>query len=132
MRRKPPVPLCKAFLVLSQIVDGSNGEVVMTGLPRCYHKHVFPSATPIAFFARLTSAHGEYKIEMQLQNPQGETVWRDGPPEPWILGDPLELYDLKLKMCASFPNPGQYDFVLVMNGEEVARQSFPAVLATPG
>jgi hypothetical protein len=129
MRNKPPLPLCKAFLVLSQIVDGPNGEVALVGLPRRFPKSAFPAATQVAFFARLTSAHGHYQVEVQLQTPDGQTVWREGPPNPWPLDDPLELYDLKLNMCASFPKPGRYDFVLLMNGDEIARQPFPAELA---
>lgn len=128
MRNKPPLPLCKAFLVLSRIVEGSDGDVALVGLPRRFQKPAFPAATNVAFFARLASAHGHYQIEMQLQTPEGETVWREGPPEPWPLDNPLELYDLRLTMCASFPQPGSYDFVLLLNGEEVARQPFPADL----
>jgi hypothetical protein len=56
-------------------------------------------------------------------------MWREGPPDPWLLLDPLELYDLKMTVCVSFPKPGHYDFVLLANGEELARQPFPAKLA---
>jgi hypothetical protein len=131
MRTQPPLPLCKAFLVVAQIVDYPNGQVALVDLPRSFSKSVFPAATEIAFFARLASAHGQYRVEMQLQTPDGEVVWREGPPSPWPLADPLELYDLKLRMCAVFPKAGRYDFVLLMNDEEVARQPFPAVLVPP-
>jgi hypothetical protein len=43
----------------------------------------------MGFFARLVSAHGQYQIEVQLQTPDGNTVWRDGPPDPWTLANPL-------------------------------------------
>src|SRR5262249_35686997 len=129
MKSKPPLPVCKAFLVLSKIVDIPNGEVALVGLPRVFRCPSFPAATLASFFARLTSAHGKYQVEVQLQNAEGETIWREGPPEPWTLGDPLEMYDLKLNLNVAFPKPGQYDFVLLLNDEEVARQPFPALLA---
>jgi hypothetical protein len=132
MRTQPPLPLCKAFLVLAQIVDYPDGAVALVGLPRGFSKSAFPVATEVAFFARLASAHGQYQVEMQLQTADGEVVWREGPPSPWPLVDPLELYDLKLnKMCAVFPQAGRYDFVLLMNDEEVARQKFTAEFIPP-
>jgi hypothetical protein len=131
MQNKPPQPLCKAFLVLSQIVDPPNGEISLIGLPRRFQKSSFPAATPVAFFARLTSAHGYYQVEVQLQTPDGQTAWREGPPNPWSLHNPLELYDLKLNLFAAFPKPGRYDFVLLTNGDEIARQPFLAELVPP-
>ena len=72
-------------------------------------------------------AHGDYQVEVQLQD-DGEVVWRDGPPEPWQMTDPLRNYDLKLTLSVIFPEPGDYEFVLLANGEEVAREKFHAHL----
>lgn len=132
MLKKPPQPLCKAFLVLSRIGDTPEGEVALVGLPRRFQKSAFPAAANVAFFARLTSAHGKYQAEIQLQTPDGEVVWREGPPESWLLDHPLEMYDLKFNLCVIFPSPGSYDFVLELNGDEVARQPFPAEIVAPG
>jgi hypothetical protein len=131
MAKKQPVPLCKAFLVLSRIVERPDGEPALIGLPRCFRRPAFPAATPLAFFARLASAHGRYEVEVQLQTPDGETAWREAVPDILPLNDPLELYDLKLTMCPSFPKPGRYDFVLLLNGEEVAKQQFLVELIPP-
>jgi hypothetical protein len=49
-------------------------------------------------------------------------------PEILELRDPLEMYDLKMTVHVVFPAPGVYQFVLVLNGEEIARQRFHAKL----
>jgi len=36
----------------------------------------------------------------------------------------MELYDLKLNLLPVFLREGVYDFVLVLNDEEIARQQF--------
>jgi len=131
MNGKQPVPLCKAFLPCKQLLMSKNGvDTALMGLPRSFTHHVFPAATPLGFFARLSSAHGEYQVEVQLVSMDGEVVWRDGPPEPLKMDDPLKLYDVRMKTCVAIPKPGQYDLVLMTNGEEVARQPFAAHLAT--
>ena len=86
--------------------------------------HRFPTAAVVGFFARLADARGEYAIEVQLQDSAGEVVWSDGPPEPAMMEDPLMYYDLRLNLNVVFPAPGDYDFALVLNGHEAARQRF--------
>jgi hypothetical protein len=44
------------------------------------------------------------------------------------MADPLTMYDLSLTLCPVFPTPGTYDFILLANGQEVARQQFKATL----
>ena len=129
--RKPPIPVSIAFLPCRQIVeDPSIQDTVLVGLPRMYAHHHFPSAAPLGVFARWSSAHGEYQVELQLVTPAGEVVWKEGPPEPWRMPDPLMTYDLKLTVNVVFPGPGFYDLLLLANGDEVARQRFEAKLVT--
>jgi hypothetical protein len=129
MIQQPPLPVCKAFLVCCNIVeDNDPRQVVLAGLPRFHQHHCYPNAPPLAFFARVTSAHGDYVVEIQLQTPEGEVVWTDGPGRPWAMPDPLLMYDLTLSLCPVFPVPGIYDFILLANGQEVARQPFKATL----
>jgi hypothetical protein len=63
-------------------------------------------------------------VEVQLQNEDGEVVWKDGPPDPLNMPDPLWTYDIRLNVCMSFPKPGTYEVVLLANGEELARERF--------
>ncbi len=124
---KPPEPVCKAFLVCDRIVD-RGGDTVIVGLPDVVNARGFPCRHPLGFFARWTSAHGRYLVEVQLRTLDGEVVWREGPPEPWTMADPLRQYDVKVHAPVVFREPGRYEFVLLANGQEVARQPFFARL----
>lgn len=129
MDRKPPPPVCRVFLICRQIVDEEKtNDSVLIGQPTAVHHHIYPTAKPLAFFTRWTSAHGDYQVELQLQD-EGAVVWRDGPPNPWRLSDPLEIYDIKVSASVIFPKPGAYEFVLFANGDEVAREKFHAHLS---
>ena len=129
MKNKLPIPVYMAFLTCRVITNDVNTqEDLLIGLPRAYWTRNFPGAYPLSFFMRCTSAHGEYSLEMQLQNSEGKVVWRDGPSTPWVMMDPLEMYDFRLKANVVFPAPGVYQFVLVLNGEEITRQRFHAKL----
>jgi hypothetical protein len=129
MKSKLPVPVCMAFLTCRVITNDANTqEDLLIGLPRCFWTRNFPGAYPLNFFIRCTSAHGEYSLEVQLQDSEGKVVWHDGPSTPWVMMDPLEMYDFRLKANVVFPAPGVYQFVLVLNGEEVTRQRFHAKL----
>ena len=131
MEQKPAAPVCKAFLVCRQIVNDPNtGETILIGLPNATNHHHFPMAQQYTFFARLSSSHGEYRVEVQLQH-DGEVVWSEGPPQLWRMSDPLHDYDLHLTMSVIVPKPATYDFVLLLNGDEMARQKFHAILTPP-
>lgn len=125
---KPPTPLCKAFLVCSRVVE-QEGEFSLVRLARRAICRFYPAAQPLGVFARCTSSHGDYQVELQLQTMQGDVVWRDGPPEVWPMPDPLEEYDLNFNLSVVFPKPGTYEIVLMANGEEVGRQKFIADVA---
>lgn len=134
MKNKPPTPVCVSFLVCRSITtDARTGDDVLVGLPRAFWSRNYPSATPISFFIRCTSAHGKYPVEVHLQNLDGEVIWKDGPPEPLEMLDPLAMYDLKMNVCVVFPAAGVYQFVLVLDGVELLRQRFHAKLGdVPG
>lgn len=128
----PPLPISKAFLVCDQIAeDSTSGRSTLIGLPTGMMSRHFPVGHNLGVFARWTSAHGDYRVEVQLQAPEGNVVWREGPQEPWSLNDPLRLYDLKFNLCVVFPEPGAYDIVILANDEEVARQPFMAEVLSP-
>jgi hypothetical protein len=132
MTKKLPTPVCTAFLPCRRIVhianDSQAKDVQLTGLPVSYSHYTFPSAIPIGFYMRCTSGHGSYSVEVQLQNLSGEVIWKEGPPEPWQMPDPLETYNLAFLRAVIFPAPGTYQFVLLLAGQEVSRQRFNAKL----
>jgi hypothetical protein len=130
MSHQPTLPVSKAFLVCGKIVEDSKSkEVSLVGFPTSFEFKAYPAARPLSFFARVASAHGDYRVEVQLQTSEGDIVWREGPPKPWRMDDPLKTYDLKmLGICPVFPEAGMYYFVLAANGEEIARQQVLAQL----
>jgi hypothetical protein len=124
MSRNPPVPVCKAFLICRQIVEHT---LTLMGA-NCHVARRFPSGLPVAFFARLRGGHGQYAIEVQLQNGTGDVLWRDGPADLWSPQSPLDTLDLVLNYIPIFPGPGDYSLVLTANGEELSREFFAARL----
>ena len=133
MSNGKPDPVCKAFIVCRQVVtDPQSGEAVLVGLPMGHSHHRFPTAAVLGFFVRLADARGEYEMEVQRQNSSGEVVWRDGPPEPVVMDDPLMNYDLRLNLNVVFPAPGDYEFAVALNGRDVARQRFKAEFVPTG
>lgn len=122
MDPKPP-PVCKAFLLCKSIV----GDVLtLLGQGNVHVARQFPSSRMVAFFARLKGGHGPTTIELQLQNEEGEVVWREGPWGPWVPDSPLQAVELTPNVLPVFPRPGDYDLVLTANGEEVGREPFAA------
>lgn len=131
MKNSPPIPVCTAFLTCRMFAtDPTANDDVLVGLPRAFWANNYPAGSPLSFFVRCTSGHGKYPVAVQLQNSDGEVVWKDGPPEPWEMLDPLEMYDFKMNTCVVFPAPGVYQFVVVLDGEEVTRQRFHAKQGT--
>lgn len=129
MTRKPPLPICKAFLTCREVAtDQKYGGTSILGLCSQHVHHHFPSGSNVGIFVRLTSAHGDYKLEVQLQTAQGDVVWKDGPETPYSLPDPLHTCDFKFNVCIVFPKPAWYDLVLLVNGEELARERYHACM----
>ncbi len=131
MKNKPPTPICTAFLVCRGFAtDARIQDDILVGLPRAFWTRSFPGAYPLSFFIRCTSAHGEYLLEVQLQSASGDVAWRCNSTN-WEMPDPLEMYDMKMNAHVVFPSAGVYQFVVVMNGDEVSRQTFHAKYEVP-
>jgi len=127
-----PDPVCKAFLVCRQVsVDPRSGECLLVGLPMGHTHHRFPCAAMVGFFARLADARGDSLLEVQLIDGEGAVVWRDGPPDPVPMPDPLVYYDFRLNLNVVFPAPGDHQFVLAVDGRPVAAQRFRVSLPDP-
>jgi hypothetical protein len=130
VERKPPAPLCKAFVACRQIIqDMASKEFVLLGPTHQFHASVFPMIAGLSFFAQCTSMQGAYNLELQLQDLEGNAQWRHAFEPPWECNDPLNVAYLSLQnLGIYFPNPGKYDIVLLANGEELARTPFWARL----
>jgi hypothetical protein len=130
MERKPPAPLCKAFLACRQIIqDMASKEFVLLGPTHQFHAPVFPMIAGLSFFAQCTSMQGAYNLQLQLQDMEGNAHWQHAFEPPWECNDPLNVAYLSLQnLGIYFPHPGKYDIVLLANGEELARLPFWARL----
>jgi hypothetical protein len=126
---KPPLPICTNFIICRQIVEHGGGEFSLMHIARQVISRAFPAKLTLGFFAEWVSAHGDYLAEVQLQTLEGQLVWRHGPTELVSLPNPLAVHTFKLSYTPIFPQPGTYEFLLLANGEEVARQRFRADVA---
>jgi len=91
----------------------------------------FPSAQLLAYFAKLRSMRGKCVVWVQLQNEAGEVVWQSASVESPPMETPLQTLEVKLRIIPVFPAPGDYDLVLVADGEELEREEFKARLLVP-
>lgn len=134
MKNSRPKPVCKCFLLCREIVgDAGSGDESMIGLPQQFCSDQYPAQMPINVFCRFDAGRGRYSVEVQLQNSDGEVVWKHRH-EPWVMRDPLGTDDLKMKVDVHFPSAGIYHFALILDGEEISRFPFRAHLgeAPPG
>ncbi len=133
MERKPPTPACKSFTVCRQTFQDVFTKEYMLLAPT--HQVVtmsFPTVLSVSIFARMTSVQGTYHLEVQLQDMEGEVIWRHRLEPPLTMNDPLAVGILNLQnLGIYFPRPGKYDLVLLANNEEVVRDVFWALLPGP-
>src|SRR5262245_24239453 len=74
----------------------------------------YPVIIELSLFAKWTSVQGSYRIECQLQDMEGDVVWREKQDVPLENPNPLLICVLRLfHLRLYFPKPGKYDFVLL-------------------
>jgi hypothetical protein len=128
MARTAPLPVCKAFLICRQI---KPPHLELIGQNNIYQNDRWPNGPTLGFFARLTGGHGEYTIEVQLQDMAGDVFWRNGPEWKWRPQSPLDTLEMGIHLNVVLPGPGNYSLVLTANGEELCREPYFARLPAP-
>src|SRR5262249_55500700 len=133
MERRPPTPICKSFMACRQVIhDRLSGDYVVIAPAHQLVAPTYPLVANLAFFARCSSVNGTYQLELQLQDLEGNIIWRNLFPNPLQDDDPLRVaYLALLNQGIYFPQPGMYEFVLLANGEELIRDTFWARLPQP-
>jgi hypothetical protein len=133
VERKPPNPVSKSFLVCRRIfLDSYTKEYLLLGPQHEIVATSYPIVVPLALFARWTSVQGVYDLQVQLQDLEGNVLWRENQLPPLECQDPLRVTILTLHaLHVYFPRPGKYEFVLLANDEEVVRDVFWAHLPQP-
>ena len=74
----------------------------------------FPGSIKFAVYAHLTELHGKYRLELRLEDSQGDVLWAVRADPPVKHEDPLMPHrfafrDLNVRVAA----PGRYDLLLV-------------------
>lgn len=133
MPGKPPTPEGKSSVLCRRIIqDAMSGDYVLFAPTHLHVSPVFPCIVPLSFFGRWTSVQGCYELECQLQDLEGNLVWRLKHERPLDCRDPLLVCVLCLhNMQVFLPRPGKFDFVILANGDEVQRDVFFAQLPPP-
>src|SRR5580700_8135563 len=73
MQRQPPTPVCKAFTLCKQIFyDEMTQEHTLVAPLHQIFASEFPAVFDVSAFARLSNAHGPYRVELQLRTLEGE------------------------------------------------------------
>jgi hypothetical protein len=126
MTLKPPTPVSKSFIVCRQVFqDVVTQEYILLGPTHQIGSFTYPLVANLSIFARCTSVQGSYKLELQLQDLEGEVMWRQPFERPLESQDPIAVAILNIQnQGIYFPRPGKYDLVLLANGEEVVRDVF--------
>jgi hypothetical protein len=131
MARKPATPICKSFLLCRQIFqDECTGEYLLLGPTNQIVASRYPVLADLSLFMHWASAHGVYRLELQVRDLEGNVVWRHRFERPYEAADPLRPTLIKLlHLDIPCPRPGKYDVVMLANDEEVVRDVFWAELA---
>jgi hypothetical protein len=122
---RPPLPLAQSFVVCREIFeDCRSHEFVLIGPFSALGAPAFPFTARLSIYAHLSCGHGNYKVTLQLRDTEESSLWEWRCPDPISLLNPLKqqrftLYDAILE----FPEPGRYDLLLLVNGEELARHA---------
>jgi hypothetical protein len=132
-KHKPPQPYVQAFVVCREIFeDHHTGEYLLFAPRSAFRLAEFPGLIRFAVYAHLTELQGKYRLELQFEDSQGETLWAVRADPPVKHEDPLMPHrfafrDLKVRVAAQ----GRYDLVLVSEEIEIARHPLWVLLEEP-
>jgi hypothetical protein len=122
-KHAPPQPYVQAFVVCREIFeDHHSGDYLLFAPRSAFRLAEFPGSIKFAVYAHLTELHGKYRLELRLEDSQGEVHWAVRADPPVKHEDPLMPHrfafrDLSIRVNA----PGRYDLILVSEDIEIAR-----------
>jgi hypothetical protein len=123
MKKSPPQPAAQAFVVCREIFeDNHSGEYILFGPRSAFRLPKLPGSIRFAAYAHLTELHGQYVLELRLEDSRGEILWDVRAEPPIKHDDPLMPHrfafrDLSIRIEAA----GRYDLLLMTEGMEIAR-----------
>jgi hypothetical protein len=92
----------------------------------------YPVTEDFSVFARWTSAHGSYAVEVQLRTLDGNVLCSCKLEAPFEAHDPLQIWMIPLHhLPIQIPRPGKYEVALLANSQEVASDTLLAHKVRP-
>jgi hypothetical protein len=108
--------------------DAATGELSLHRLIERFRLRVFPAAsTPFMVFVQLYDGIGRYRVTMALNALDDDTS------VAWAALPDVDFPDRLAKMemiipvdSVLLPRPGRYELIVLLDGQELARQHFDA------
>ncbi len=132
---EPPSPVVNAFLVCDAVIhEAETNKKSCIGIFHRIHVRAFPARHgPLAIYASLTDAQGEYSFRLTLARLRDGREIGGGTTPTIRIPDPLQTAELAFRLQdLVFPEPGKYEFVLHANGQPVARKEIAVLAPSPG
>ncbi len=129
-----PLPICKAILLCDRVIhDSRTNTNSIIGIRDVFRMRRFPTGVAsVSAFLQLVGGVGRYNISIEVRELQGnrmiargQGIWMEfrnrlRPTDVVITIEPFRL-----------PEPGDYEFAIYANGEQIDSQRFAAVLVQP-
>jgi hypothetical protein len=133
MKGKPPTPVCKTFTLCHRIVkDAYTGENILIGPTQIIQPQQFPAFYHASLYARMTGAHGEYELVLQLRDLTGNVLWQQVCAEGLKVTNPLYVAVFEWRgLMIPLAGPGKFEIALMANGEEVVADTIWVNLWSP-
>lgn len=129
MPHKPPQPLAPTFLLCREIFqDNKTGEHLLVAPFTSINFAAFPAALRVSLYIVLTGGHGTYYLGLQLRDAAGHLIGEAQGPQALAQDDPLAYSQLCWRdLVLQFPQPGRYDLVLLVNGDDLSHLAINAI-----
>jgi hypothetical protein len=111
------VPVMVAALICDvAVADPATGKKNLIGIFDRLWSDRFPTTRPLSIYWKVTDAEGRYKITARFVQVKGNRVLGEAQGEAVLKGR-LSSFDFLLPFPpVPFPEPGRYEFQILMNG----------------
>lgn len=124
-----PLPHCRAILICERVADDpATGELTLHKLIECFRMPAFPAASPsFMVFVQLYDGIGRYRVSMALNALDDDTSVARATLPDVDFPDRLAKMEMIIPVDSVFlPRPGRYELIVLLEGQELARQHFDA------
>lgn len=124
-----PLPHCRAILLCEDVgEDPATGELSLHKLVERFRMPVFPAPSrPFVVFVQLYDGIGRYRVNMEVNALDDDTSVARATLPDLDFPDRLAKIDMMIPVKSVFvPRPGRYELIVLLDGQELARQHFDA------